>query len=375
MAGGRGAMGTSRPTLLTLRRTTQLIENGIAEGLHLGAQLYVSVEGKPVAELAIGESRPGVTMTPDTLSLWLSAGKPVTAVAIAQQVERGRVSIDDPVAKHVPEFAQRGKERITIRHLLTHTGGFRGADLIPEDLSWHETIERICAATVEPDWVIGEKAGYQLSSSWFVLAEIVRRLSGRAYSDYVRDEIFVPLGMRASWIGMPLTRHREYGERIGFIYLLRGGKLAPHAEWNSEADCTRCRPGGNARGPVRELGKFYESLLGFGAQLLKKESVAEFTRRHRIGMFDHTFQHVIDFGLGFIVNSNRYGVETVPYGYGRHASEETFGHSGAQSSCAFADPARQLVVAWSCNGLPGERLHQRRAREINAAIYEDLGLL
>ena len=61
-------------------------------------------------------------------------------------------------------------------------------------------------------------------------------------------------------------------------------------------------------------------------------------------------------------------------GYGGYASDEAFGHSGAQSSCAFADPARKLVVAWSCNGLPGERLHQRRAREINSAIYDDVGL-
>ena len=53
-------------------------------------------------------------MAPDTLSLWLSAGKPVTAVAIAQQVEGSRLAVDDPVARHVPEFAQHGKERITI---------------------------------------------------------------------------------------------------------------------------------------------------------------------------------------------------------------------------------------------------------------------
>jgi hypothetical protein len=69
------------------------------------------------------------------------------------------------------------------------------------------------------------------------------------------------------------------------------GKLSPHAAWNSEADCVVAGPGGNARGPVRELGRFYESLLGFGPRLLKGETVAEFTRRHRVGLFDHTFQH------------------------------------------------------------------------------------
>ncbi|MGH8527151.1 MAG: serine hydrolase domain-containing protein, partial [Gammaproteobacteria bacterium] len=67
--------------------------------MHLGAQLYASVEGKAVGELALGESRAGVRMTAETLNLWLSAGKPVTAIAIAQQVERGQLLIDDPIAK------------------------------------------------------------------------------------------------------------------------------------------------------------------------------------------------------------------------------------------------------------------------------------
>jgi CubicO group peptidase (beta-lactamase class C family) len=123
---------------------------------------------------------------------------------------------------------------------------------------------------------------------------------------------------------------------------------------------------------VRELGRFYEGLLA--GKLLNAETLRRFTQRTRSGLFDHTFKHTLDFALGFIVNSNRHGAETVPYGYGRHASEEAFGHSGAQSSCAFADPAHGLVVAWATNGTPGEPRHQRRQREINTAIYEDLGL-
>jgi CubicO group peptidase (beta-lactamase class C family) len=98
------------------------------------------------------------------------------------------------------------------------------------------------------------------------------------------------------------------------------------------------------------------------------------TSRQRAGVFDDTFQHVLDWGFGFCINSNRHGRETVPYGYGRFCSEETFGHSGAQSSCAFADPAHNLVVAWAFNGMPGERRHQLRARDLNSAIYQDLDL-
>src|SRR5215207_5669824 len=125
-------------------RTRQALEAGIGAGLHLGAQLYASLNGKVLADGALGEDRPGVPLTPDHLMLWLSSTKPVTAVAIAQIWELGRLELDDPVARHIPEFAANGKERITLRHLLTHTAGIRMLDT-----GWHEpweaVIARICA--------------------------------------------------------------------------------------------------------------------------------------------------------------------------------------------------------------------------------------
>ena len=63
-------------------------------------------------------------MTPDSLMVWYSMTKALTAVAIAQQWERGQLELDDPVVKYIPEFGQNGKEGVTIRHVLTHTGGF-----------------------------------------------------------------------------------------------------------------------------------------------------------------------------------------------------------------------------------------------------------
>ena len=96
--------------------------------------------------------------------------------------------------------------------------------------------------------------------------------------------------------------------------------------------------------------------------------------RQREGMFDLTFQHIMDWGFGVIINSVRHGQSTVPYGFGMHASDSTFGHGGMQSSSAFADPENGLAVAWVCNGMPGEVKHQLRAREINTLIYEELGL-
>src|SRR3954468_23087081 len=105
-----------------LTRTLLAVEPGRAAGDHVGAQVYVSLRGEVVADLALGlaRSNPDAPMRPDTLMLWLSATKPVAAVAIAQLWEQGVIELDDPVARHIEPFAARGKEGVTIRHLLTH---------------------------------------------------------------------------------------------------------------------------------------------------------------------------------------------------------------------------------------------------------------
>jgi CubicO group peptidase (beta-lactamase class C family) len=355
-----------------------VIEAGIQQGLHIGAQVFVSVSGQPVADLAVGESRPGVAMMPDTLMLWMSASKPVAAVAVLQLEEQGRLELRDAVAAHIPEFAAGGKEEITVQHLLTHTGGFRMAEVGGPGDSWDEIIARICRTKLERGWVPGEKAGYHVHSSWYILGEIVGRLSGQSYSSYVRQEIFEPLGMLDSWIGMPLERFEAYGERLGVMQNTEKPGLPPH-RWSTEEGCTHCAPGGNGHGPIRELGYFYEMLLSGGQRLgrrvLSTDSVARMTSRQRQGMFDQTFKHVMDWGLGLIIDSNRYGADTVPYGYGRYCSPETFGHSGSQSSVGFADPARGLAVGVVFNGMPGERKHQARIKAVNEAIYMDLGFV
>jgi CubicO group peptidase (beta-lactamase class C family) len=129
---------------------------------------------------------------------------------------------------------------------------------------------------------------------------------------------------------------------------------------------------------VHDLARFYATLLtdkeAREGRLLHPDTIQQMTTRQRAGGFDLTFQHVIDWGWGVIINSNCHGRSTVPYGFGLHASDAAFGHGGMQSACGFADPEHGLAVAWVCNGMPGEKFHQLRAREINTAIYEDLGL-
>jgi CubicO group peptidase (beta-lactamase class C family) len=355
-------------------RTARVLEEGVAARQHLGAQVYVSRAGRTLASAALGERRRGDPMTTDTLVLWLSAGKPLTALAIAQQIGLGRLGLDEAVAVHVPEFGVAGKSRLTLRHLLTHTAGFRAADSLPEELPWDEAIRAICQTPIEPGWVPGASAAYQTQASWFILAEVVRRLDGRAFPHYVREEILLPLGLADTWIGLPPAEHQRYGPRIGTMHIAFPRDPSPHPTWDAPEACARCRPGSSARGPVAELGRFYEALLEGGRGIIHPEILREFVRRQRTGLFDLTFRHAVDFGLGFLVNSHHHGPDTAPYGYGKHASEATFGHSGSQSSCAFADPVHRLVVAWVCNGMPGEPRHQQRQRAVNNALYEDLGL-
>jgi CubicO group peptidase (beta-lactamase class C family) len=361
-----------------LPRTAAVIEQGMAEGLHIGAQLYASINNTVVADAAWGLARSGVPMRNETLMLWLSSTKPVAAVAIGQLWERGRLDLDDLVAKHIGEFAAGGKERGTIRHILTHTAGFRGAALSWTFDPWETLVATVCAARLEPGWIPGKKAGYHASGSWLILGEIVRRLDGRPFERYVREEIFLPLGMEDSWVGMPPERYRAYGDRIGLMHDMSGPEPVANYPGDTEAGCALCRPSGNGHGPIRELARFYEAMLGKGQRLgnriLLPQTVEAMTARHRCGMFDQTFRQVMDWGLGFMVDNNIYGNDGVSYSFGVHASPRTFGHGGQQSSVGLADPEHGLAAAIVFNGKPGEAKHGARIRQTLKALYEDLGL-
>jgi CubicO group peptidase (beta-lactamase class C family) len=313
-------------------------------------------------------------MTQDTINLWFSSGKPITAVAIGQLVEQGRLEWDMPIARWIPEFGVHGKESIELRHVLTHTGGFRSADSVPEDSAWTDTLRQIYDAPLEPGSRPGAQAGYHTHASWTILAEVVQRVADQPFEDYVTEKVFRPARMDASRVRIPAQEFPSLESQLGWMHLTDRGSTDPHPFWNTAASAATLRPGAFLRGPIHDLGRFYEALLADPSPLLRRQTIETMTRRQRVGLFDDTFKHKIDFGYGLIVNSQRYGVETVPYGFGRHASDGAFGHGGVQSSCAFADPRHRLAVAWVCNGLPGIRIHHKRGRELNTCIYEDLGL-
>src|SRR5215470_200044 len=96
-----------------------------------------------------------------------------------------------------------------------------------------------------------------------------------------------------TWVGMPPERYRAYGDRLGIMHNTETDIARPLRRLASEEVAARCVPGANGRGPIRELGRFYEMLLGRGARagvrLLSPQAAAPVSARHRTGMMDETF--------------------------------------------------------------------------------------
>lgn len=338
----------------------------------------MSRHGRALASFGHGFARENRSIAPDDLVIWLSSVKPVTAVALALAWEEGLLELDDPVAAHLPRFGAHGKERVTLRHLLTHTAGLRNVEIDPVGMSWDAIVAAVCDAPMEAGWEPGKKAGYHRAGTWFVLADVVQRVVRRPFAAFVRESLYEPWGMTESWIGIPRERAEAYLPRlVDFWDTSPKGKGARHPSTDRERVVIGA-PSGNAWGPVRELGWFYEALLGrgerHGRRVLSSQAVEALTAPHRVGMYDETFRHAMDWGLGFIVNTLARGRDTQPYGFGIHAGPRAFGHGGWQSSVAIADPDAGLVAAVVANGTPGEGRHAKRVRDWLTAVYEDLGL-
>src|SRR5262249_41272501 len=154
----------------------------------------------------------------------------------------------------IPEFAQGGKEGISIRHLLTHMGSLRTAEKCDLGASWQEIIDCICGSSPEPRRAPGERAAYHASSSWYVLGEIVRRIDGRSLCTYAKEQIFALCGMTSSWMALSKQEFASLGDRLAVIYHTEKQPISPHHRWNSESDAAVCRPGRNGRGPIGDLG-------------------------------------------------------------------------------------------------------------------------
>lgn len=169
-----------------------------------GATVIVVRDGKPVLRKAYGmaDTAKGVKMTPEMALRLGSITKQFTATAILMLVEEGKLSVDDDITKHLPDYPTRGK-RITIEHLLTHTSGiasYTGKPGYMAGMAQDMTVaQMIDSFKNDPlDFEPGSQYRYN-NSGYFLLGAIIEKISGQSYANFLEQRIFKPLGMRDSY--------------------------------------------------------------------------------------------------------------------------------------------------------------------------------
>ncbi|HEX8629432.1 MAG TPA: serine hydrolase domain-containing protein [Catenuloplanes sp.] len=167
----------------------------LESGAETGAALAVIRHGTVVVDLYGGwrDVDRRLPWTPDTLVNVFSVGKPVAALAILLLAERGRLELDDRVARHWPEFAAAGKERTTVRQVLSHTAGLP-AFPVPRDAAaygdWGVLVGDLAGAA--PEWPPGTAAGEHALTYGHLVGELVRRVDGRPLGRFLAEEIAGP---------------------------------------------------------------------------------------------------------------------------------------------------------------------------------------
>lgn len=354
----------------------ELLETQIEDGLHPGAQLCVALSGEIFANFAAGESvvDSGARLQVDSVMPLFSSAKPITAVALGILADSGRISFDDPVATHIPEFAAHGKANIQIRHVLNHTSGLADDALADGGNSRAEVIARLCASQTIDGWVPGTRSAYIPTAGWHILGEIVERASGSSFESFVQDFILDPLDMNNTFPNVAPGLASDLDGRLAVMHKTGRGEIAVDPMYSPERLGRFVRPGSSFHGTASDMVRFYAMLLNGGVStdgdsVVSKDTVSALTTQQHDGLLDETFGVVMDRGLGFFIDSQRHG-PGVPYGYGVAASPTTFGHGGKESSTGFADPERGLAVSLIFSGMPGEPRHDRRLKQVLAAVYE-----
>jgi CubicO group peptidase (beta-lactamase class C family) len=179
-------------------------------GAELGASIAVVEHGIPIVDLwgGFSDEARNVPWRDDTITNVWSITKTVTALAALMLADRGQLDLDARVADYWPDFAQNGKADITVKQIMSHTSGVSGWDAPFQVTDLYDTeVAAARLAAQAPWWEPGTASGYHLVSYGHLVGELVRRISGRTLTQFVREEIAGPLGADFT-IGVPRS---EYG--------------------------------------------------------------------------------------------------------------------------------------------------------------------
>ncbi|MGP3917185.1 serine hydrolase domain-containing protein [Nonomuraea sp. 10N515B] len=183
----------------------EMLAASLDGGDDVGASAAVYVDGEPVVDLWGGYADAGRTVPwqRDTITNVWSTTKTMTALCALILADRGELDLTAPVAAYWPEFAAAGKERVQVRHVLSHTAGLPGFDAgtTVEDLyDWEKTTARLAAQP--PLWEPGTESGYHAVTQGYLIGEVVRRITGRTLGTFLAEEVAGPLGADFH-IGLP----------------------------------------------------------------------------------------------------------------------------------------------------------------------------
>ncbi|RLE22873.1 MAG: esterase, partial [Actinobacteria bacterium] len=173
----------------------QLMSKRSANG---GAAVAVYHHGELVVDAWTGQrDAAGTPWESDTMAMSFSTTKGVVATVVHRLVDSGQLSYNEPVATYWPEFAAAGKEKITLRHLLTHQAGLHQVRTLVEStegmLDWDDMVAVLAAQP--PTWDVGSRSGYHALTYGWLVGEVIRRVTGLTVNEAVQREVAEPLGV------------------------------------------------------------------------------------------------------------------------------------------------------------------------------------
>ena len=387
-------------------RLDPLFQENFEKFGELGAAISVWQNGNELLELHGGfrDARREQPWTDETLVLIWSATKGLGSACLLHVLQEHKIDIERRVGEFWPEFAQAGKENITLAQLLSHQAGLAALDRKVEMLDYDAVIDAL--EKQEPNWPPGTAHGYHARTFGFLLDEIVRRISGTRISQYWRKAFAEPLDLDLR-IGLPEQENARvattYAPKVGkqpepkqfYLDVATRGTFA-HKVFTSpyglNAVSEMNKPEIRAQpivslggiGSANSLAKFYAMLANNG-----RIEDREFFSEKTIGWMattltdgtDRVFQIPTAFSAGFMKDSGkserkRFGRSTqLPV---RSASRTDssrgelgpFGHPGAGGSNAFADPENKIGFAYVMNQMEQSVLPNEKSLRLVDAIYQ-----
>ena len=369
-------------------RLAPLFQENFEKFGELGAAISVWQNGKPVLDLHGGfrDARREQPWTRDTLVLIWSATKGLGSACLLHVLQEHKIDIESRVGEFWQEFAQAGKEKITLAQLLSHQAGLAALDRKIDILDYENVIDAL--EKQEPNWPPGSAHGYHARTFGFLLDELVRRISGTRLGDYWRETFAEPLDLDL-WIGLP----EKENARVATMYAPKLGKppepkqfykdvatrgtfahkvftspsgLNAVSEMNKPQIRARSIVSLGGIGSANSLAKFYAMLANSG-RIEDREfflaTTMDWMETTLIDGRDQVFQIPTAFSAGFMKDSK----SSERKRFGRSSS--AFGHPGAGGSNGFADPENKIAFAYVMNQMELSVLPNEKSLHLIDAVY------